>query len=190
MKLRFSSFIAAAFVAILSPLSGCSDDPDDTGAGGAGGTDAGSTSASVSASSAVGSGGAGGAGSTSASTGTGGDGGSTGSGSGQAPTFETLQYVVQNACWGAGCHNDEMNPLDLMIDGELHTRVSSHVTKNCGNLIDTGNPEESGLIRILKGPCGGTPRMPLECVSDGDAACIPPDYIEALTQWIADGAQE
>ncbi|WP_437294688.1 hypothetical protein [Sorangium sp. So ce426] len=188
MNLRFSSFIAAAFVAILSPLPGCSDDPDDTGAGGAGGTDAGSTSASVSTSSAVGSGGAGGASSSSASTG--GDGGSTGSGSEQAPTFETFQYVVQNACWGAGCHNDEMNPLDLMIDEELHTRVSSHITKNCGDLINIDNPEESGLIKILKGPCGATPRMPLECVSDGDAACIPADYLEALTQWIADGAQE
>ncbi|WP_437852492.1 hypothetical protein [Sorangium sp. So ce363] len=188
MKFRFSSFIAAAFVAILSPLPGCSDDPDDTGAGGAGGTEAGSTSASVSASSAVGSGGSGGAGSTSASTG--GDGGSTGSGSGQEPTFETLQFVIQNACFGAGCHNDDMNPLNLMVDGELHMRVSSHVTKNCGDLVDTENPEESALIKILKGPCGGTPRMPLECVNDGDAKCIPPDYIEALTQWIADGAQE
>ncbi|WP_437525156.1 hypothetical protein WME79_37580 [Sorangium sp. So ce726] len=188
MKLRLSSFIAAAIVAVLSPLAGCSDSPDDTGAGGAGGTDAGSTSASVSTSSAVGSGGAGGAGSTSASTG--GDGGSTGSGSGREPTFETFTYVVQNACWGAGCHNDEMNPLNLRVDGELHTRVSSHVTKHCGDLLNTDNPEESGLIKILKGPCGGTPRMPLECVSDGDAACIPPDYIQALTQWIADGAQE
>lgn len=188
MKLRFSSFIAAAIVAILSPLPGCSDNPDDTGAGGAGGTDAGSTSAGVSTSSAVGSGGSGGAGSTSASTG--GDGGSTGSGSGQAPTFETLHFVIQNACFGAGCHNDDMNALDLMIDEELHMRVSSHTTKNCGALVNLDNPEESALIKILKGPCGATPRMPLECVNDGDAKCIPPDYIEALTQWIADGAQE
>ncbi|WP_437324763.1 hypothetical protein [Sorangium sp. So ce381] len=188
MKLRISSFIVVAFVAVLSPLPGCSDDPDDTGAGGAGGTDASSTSASVSTSSAVGSGGSGGAGSTSASTG--GDGGSTGSGSEIEPTFETLQFVIQNACFGAGCHNDDMNPLNLMIDGELHARVSSHTTKNCGDLIDPGNPEESGLIKILKGPCGATPRMPLECVNEGDSKCIPPDYIEALTQWIADGAQE
>ncbi|WP_437587570.1 hypothetical protein [Sorangium sp. So ce1000] len=188
MKFRISSFISIAIVAILSPLPGCSDNPDDTGAGGAGGTDAASTSTSGSTSSAVGSGGSGGAGSTSASSG--GDGGSTGSGSEIEPTFETLQFVIQNACFGSGCHNDGMNRLNLMIDGELHMRVGSHITKNCGALVNPDNPEESALIKILEGSCGATPRMPLECVNDGDSKCIPPEYIQALAQWIADGAQE
>ncbi|WP_437302951.1 hypothetical protein [Sorangium sp. So ce388] len=189
MELRLSSFIAVAFVAILSPLAGCSDTPDDTGdggGGGAGGSEAGSTSASASTSSA---GGSGVTGSTSVSTS--GAGGSTGSGSGVEPTFETVKFVIENVtCFGAGCHNDDMNRLDLQVDGELHARLTSHITEDCGPLVDTSNPQESALIKVLKGPCGSTPRMPLECINDGDAKCVPADYIEAMTQWIADGAQE
>ncbi|WP_437723788.1 hypothetical protein [Sorangium sp. So ce861] len=104
-----------------------------------------------------------------------------------------MKFVIENAsCFGAGCHNDEMNPLDLQIDGELRTRLTTHVSANCGNLpiVNPGKPEESALIKILKEPCGETPRMPLECVNDGDAKCVPPNYIEALSQWIADGALE
>ncbi|WP_437499155.1 hypothetical protein [Sorangium sp. So ce1099] len=128
-------------------------------------------------------------GSTSASTS--GAGGSTGSGSGVEPTFETVKFVIENVtCFGAGCHNDEMNRLDLQLDEDLHTRLVSHMTEDCGPLVDTANPQESALIKILKGPCGSTPRMPLECVNDGDAKCVPDDYIEAMTQWIADGAKE
>ncbi|WP_437603933.1 hypothetical protein [Sorangium sp. So ce590] len=188
MKPRLSSFIAAAIIAILSPLPGCAETPDDTGGGGTGGSDPGSTSASGSTSSGVGAGGSGGAGSTSASTG---GGGSTGSGSEIEPTFETVKFVIENVtCFGAGCHNDDMNPLDLMINEELHTTITSHMSKNCGPLVNLGNPQESALVKVLKGPCGSTPRMPLECVNDEDQACVPPDYIEAITQWIADGALE
>ncbi|WP_437970962.1 hypothetical protein WMF04_17490 [Sorangium sp. So ce260] len=120
-----------------------------------------------------------------------GSGGSTGSGSGIEPTFETVKFVIDNVtCFGAGCHNDDMNPLDLQIDEELHARLISHTTKGCGPLVNLGNPPESALVKILKGPCGSTPRMPLECVNDGDTKCVTDDYIQAITQWIADGAVE
>lgn len=181
MKYRSSSFIAAAIVAVLSPLAGCSDTPDDTGAGGAGG--GGGSDSSVSSGSP--------AGSTSSSTS--GVGGSTGSGNEIPPTFATVQFVIQSAsCFGAGCHNDEMNPLDLQLNEELHTRLTTHISKNCGDLpiVNPGKPDESAFIKILKGPCGATPRMPIECVNDGDAKCVPNEYIDAIAQWIADGATE
>ncbi|KYF96887.1 hypothetical protein BE20_58875 [Sorangium cellulosum] len=104
-----------------------------------------------------------------------------------------MKFVIENAsCFGAGCHNDEMNPLNLKVDAELRTRLTTHVSKNCGNIpvVNPGKPEESALIKILEGPCGETMRMPLGCVNDGDANCVPPSYIEALSQWIADGALE
>ncbi|XXX75931.1 hypothetical protein WMF30_50605 [Sorangium sp. So ce134] len=104
-----------------------------------------------------------------------------------------MKFVIENVtCFGAGCHNDDMNPLDLRVDEELHARLTSHVSRNCGNLpiVNPGNPQESALIKILTGPCGTTPRMPPECVNDGDAKCVPDDYIQAITQWIADGALE
>ncbi|MGK4007361.1 hypothetical protein WMF31_32365 [Sorangium sp. So ce1036] len=206
MKCRLSSFIAAAIVAILSPLAGCTETPDDTGAGGAGGSGAsvgsGGSGASGGSEGSGGSGGSGGpTGSTSAGTGggggAGGGSGSTGSGDEIPPTFETVKFVIENVtCFGAGCHNDEQNPLDLRVDGELHARLTSHISKNCGNIpiVNPGKPEESALIKILKGPCGvppqDTPRMPPDCLNDGDSKCVPDNYMQALTQWIADGAQE
>ncbi|MGK3991858.1 hypothetical protein [Sorangium sp. So ce1024] len=129
--------------------------------------------------------------STSASTS--GAGGSGGSGDEIPPTFATVKFVIQNAsCFGAGCHNDEMNPLDLQLNDELHSRLLSHVSKNCGDIpiVTPGNPEESALVKILKGPCGPTPRMPIECVNDGDAKCVPDEYIDAIAQWITNGAAE
>ncbi|WP_437731322.1 hypothetical protein [Sorangium sp. So ce1335] len=188
MKLRLSSFIAAAIVAILSPLAGCSDNPDDTGVGGAGGSDgSGGSGGGVTSVGTTGSTSA----STSATSGTGG--GSTGTGNEIAPTFATVKSVIQMAsCFGAGCHNDEMNPLDLQIDEELRARMVSHISEACGGIpiVNPGKPEESALIKILKGPCGDTPRMPIECVNEGDAKCVPDDYIQAMAQWIADGALE
>lgn len=108
-------------------------------------------------------------------------------------TFETFKFVItQTPCFGAGCHNDAQNPLNLRADDLLYKRVSSHISKNCGNLpiVNPGKPQESALIKILKGPCAPTPRMPVGCVDDEDAKCIPSDYIAAIAQWIANGAKE
>jgi hypothetical protein len=64
------------------------------------------------------------------------------------------------------------------------------ISKNCGNfpVVNPGKPQESAIVKILKGPCGTTPRMPIDCVDDGDSKCVPPEYIAAITQWIANGA--
>lgn len=116
----------------------------------------------------------------------------TGSDGGDVPaTFETMERIISQApCLGAGCHNDEQNPLDLRVDAELHGRITARVSEACGGIpvVNPGNPAQSALIQLLKGPCGSTPRMPIGCVADGDGSCVPPDYIAALEQWIADGA--
>ncbi|MDD9969690.1 MAG: hypothetical protein OXR73_25825 [Myxococcales bacterium] len=106
-------------------------------------------------------------------------------------TFETLQFVISQApCLGAGCHNDEQNPLDLRVDDRLLSRLTETMSANCGNVpvINPGKPQDSALIMLLDGPCGPTPRMPLGCVEDADGACVPREYITALEQWIAAGA--
>lgn len=126
-------------------------------------------------------------------------GGSAGSSSGGAAagatgvpaTFETVKQVFREVpCLGAGCHNDHMNPLDLRDSETLHSHLLSRFSVNCGNLpiVNPGKPNESALIKILKGPCGITPRMPIGCVNDEDATCIPPAFMAAMTQWIANGA--
>ena len=110
-----------------------------------------------------------------------------------AASFETLKFVIMQApCFGSGCHNDAQNPLNLMVDDNLYATLTSHISKNCGDLpvVDPGNPQGSALVKILRGPCGSTPRMPLGCVDDQSGSCVPAEYIAAIEQWIADGAPQ
>jgi hypothetical protein len=54
-----------------------------------------------------------------------------------------------------------------------------------------GNPQDSALVKLLKGPCGDTNRMPFgKCFEDGDDGCVAPEYIAAIEQWIAKGAPQ
>jgi hypothetical protein len=63
------------------------------------------------------------------------------------------------------------------------------VTEHCGVVVKPGFPQESAIVRLLKGPCGETDRMPFgKCFADGDEGCIAPDYIAAIEKWIANGA--
>jgi hypothetical protein len=78
----------------------------------------------------------------------------------------------------------------MQLDDQLHMRLTTRISANCGNIpvVNPSKPQESALVKILKGPCGTTPRMPVGCVNDGDGGCIPDDYIIAIEQWIANGA--
>jgi hypothetical protein len=123
--------------------------------------------------------------------------GPTAAGSGSSSaipvTFDTFKKVINDApCFGAGCHNDAQNPLNLRVDDQLYGRLTSHISKECGGIpvVNPGKPQESAVVKILKGPCSATPRMPLGCVDDQDSTCIPADYIAAITQWIANGAPQ
>lgn len=83
------------------------------------------------------------------------------------------------------------HPLTLQDDGQLYNNLTTYVSKACGNmqLVSKGNPTQSALLKILKGPCGDTPRMPYGCKPEDDS-CIPDDYIAAISQWIANGAPQ
>lgn len=99
------------------------------------------------------------------------------------------------SCYAAPCHAEGNvvappdDPLVLQDDADLYVHMTSYVSKACGNikLIDPGNPDGSALVKILQGPCGDTPRMPRECSDD---ACIPAEYIDAISRWISAGAPE
>jgi hypothetical protein len=199
-----------ATVTILALLAGCGDQGDAplrTGdastigaspdAGGSAAMDAGSSAAMDagglnpgSADSGVDSGGR----DSGSMSNTGQDGGSSAtsdSGSAIPATFDTVKLIItETTCFGAGCHNDDQNPLNLRVDDQLHMRLRSRISKACGNIpvVNPGKPQESALIKILKGPCGATQRMPLGCVDDQDATCVPPDYLAAIERWIAAGA--
>ena len=68
--------------------------------------------------------------------------------------------------------------------------MTSLISHNCGELpiVSPGKPQDSALVKILKGPCGQTPRMPLGCVGADDGGCVPDEFIAAIEQWIAAGA--
>jgi hypothetical protein len=115
------------------------------------------------------------------------------------PTFDTVKLVLGGGgaitqCAAAPCHAvggmaPPGNPLTLQNTPDLYANMTSYVAKDCGNLklVNPGKPEESALLKILKGPCGAVPRMPYMCSGE---ACIPDDYIAALSQWIANCAPE
>jgi hypothetical protein len=128
-------------------------------------------------------------------------GGSAGSSSGLAATFATVKLVFGGGggimtCAAAPCHGvngaaPPGDPLELPTnnDAQLYTNLTSYVSQACGGmkLVAPGKPAQSALLTILKGPCGMTPRMPYGCSAEaGD--CIPDEYIEAVSQWIASGA--
>ncbi|WP_437544686.1 hypothetical protein WME97_36505 [Sorangium sp. So ce367] len=186
MKLRLSNFAAAAILTLLSALSGCSDD------GSTGSSEAGTTTTSnASGSGGQGSGGDGAGGATASSSTSAGTGGG---GSAVEPTFETVRAVVaQTGCSDASCHNGEAEPR-LLDDETLYATLTTHISEACGDipLVTPGEPEQSALVKILKGPCGDIARMPNGCVSEPgpEYTCLPQAYIEAIEQWVADGAQQ
>jgi hypothetical protein len=171
-----------ALALFWAALAGCSGSIDDKGgAGGAAGI-------------AVVGGGSGGGGACVPS----GSGGGSGS-SAIPPTFATVKLVLAGGgaimpCASAPCHAAGGNappghPLTLQDTPQLYANMLSFVSSACGNipLVNPGTPEESALLKILRGPCGATPRMPYMCSGD---ACIPDDYIAALSQWVASCAPE
>ena len=96
---------------------------------------------------------------------------------------------ISASCHAAGGTAPPDNPLSLSIDDNLYTRLTTHISKNCGNVpvVNPGHPDQSALIKVLKEGCDPTPRMPYQCSGDG---CIPDDYIAAVAQWIADCAPQ
>jgi hypothetical protein len=116
-------------------------------------------------------------------------------------TFETIKLVFGGGggimpCSAAPCHGvagvaPPGKPLELPPndDQQLYTNLTTYVSTACNDtkLVTPGNPAQSALLRILKGPCGMTPRMPYGCDPQaGD--CIPDEYIAAVERWIAGGA--
>ena len=166
--------------------------PSSAGAPGVAGspTSAGTSSGGASAGSA---GTPGSGGSAGASTGSGGAAAGAG-GSAVPATYATVQRIVMMQCYGgSGCHSDPQNPMPLKLDDTLYTTLTTHTTADCGKVIDTANPSNSALVKLLSGPCGTlpdqTPRMPFStCISDGDPGCVVPEDIAAILAWITKGA--
>lgn len=120
----------------------------------------------------------------------GGAAGSTGSGGGAIePTFAMLKGVIQTSCFGGVCHDLPEHPFRLVLDDKLYATLTTHVTETCGPVVKPGSPQDSALVKLLKGPCGETERMPYnKCFEDTDEGCVRPEYIAAIEQWIAKGA--
>ena len=126
-------------------------------------------------------------------------GGATGSGGvlmtgGASPyaNFASVVQIAQVKCGGAGCHaGGEQKPVLLGVDNAtLYSTLKSYVVKECGNrvLVKPGAPQDSAFYLAQQGQCGNTiPRMPLGCNEEN---CTPPDYLEGVRQWIANGASE
>jgi hypothetical protein len=179
-------------VALLVALEACSSEVETpTASGGMAGTSsivAGASAGVPAATAGTASGGA--AGSSSSGAGGVSAGGGAGSGgSAPQPTFEGVKTMIQASCFGGLCHDLAEHPLKLKIDDALYTTLTTYSTEHCGPLVKVGSPQESALVKLLKGPCGETERMPYgKCNQDGDEGCVSPQTIAALEQWIMSGA--
>lgn len=191
---RHSSILTGtgSSLALLAALVACSSEVETPaasgGMAGTGTTVAGASAGVPAATAGTASGGA--AGGTSSGAGGVGVGGGAGSGgSAPQPTFEGVKTMIQGSCFGGLCHDLAEHPLKLKIDDALYTTLTTYSTKHCGPLVKVGSPQESALIKLLKGPCGETERMPYgKCLQDGDEGCVSPQTIAALEQWIMSGA--
>jgi hypothetical protein len=170
MKFRGSSFFAAAAAAILlSPLAGCPGHIEDVS--GTGGTGGGTPCVSQNLTTTP------------------------------PATFATVRASFMGggaipSCASAPCHaTGSMEPppprlpLTLQDDANLYHNVMSYTSTACGNipLVNPGKPQESGLVKILSGPCGTTIQMPFACTGE---QCFAADTIAAISAWIANCAPE
>jgi len=221
MKFKASLFAAPAALAAVLSIANCggSDTADPSGTAGspaAGGAGTGAAGKGGAAGSAAGApaAGLGGGGTPSAAAGAGGTGGGVpsagtagkagGSGGGTAggaaveATFNTVRSIIEMSCFGGnGCHGQEGNPMPLKLDSTLYASVTSHVTLNCGKLVDTTNAAQSALVKVMQGDCGTAPavtaRMPWDKCFEGEVDneyCVAPAKIAAVQAWIAKGAPQ
>jgi hypothetical protein len=132
-------------------------------------------------------GGAGGAG---AGGGAGGAPAACGGSSGNSPNanFAYIRTLVADTCGGAGCHNEAPMQPQLVDDAALYTTLTTYRAQLCRNrvLVKPCAPEESAFYLVQRGECEDVAQMPFGCVD----RCTPPDDIEAIRQWIANGAPE
>jgi hypothetical protein len=111
-------------------------------------------------------------------------------------TWDTLKLVLTGThppCNSSICHNGNGKVslgFPVANDDQLYSVLTQYVSMACDNLVLVvpGHPEQSALVKVLKGPCSDqVPRMPNGC-TDADGNCVPDDYIAAVEQWITNGA--
>ena len=175
-----------------TPQGGARSATGGTGAGGhAGSAGHGGSGSGGSAEGGVKGGGSGGAGR--GGSGAGGAsalGGTSGAGGSSLANFATIHDIVFTLCGGSGCHQPGDTPPAMLVDdAKLHATLTSFVSQLCGNrvLVKPGSPQDSAFYLAQAGECGPSlPQMPLGCVDN----CTPPNYLEGVRQWIANGAPQ
>lgn len=122
-------------------------------------------------------------------SGTGGQSGAGGASS-QYANFATVAQIVQVQCGGSGCHNGDTSPtMNGLSDADLYKTLTTYVSALCGKcvLVKPGSPDQSAFYLAQMGLCGNSlSQMPLGCVDN----CTPPDYLDGIRQWIANGASQ
>lgn len=101
------------------------------------------------------------------------------------PNFQTVRDIATR-CAGVICHSGTMNPM-IQDTPNLYQTLTTYQAGLCSGfkLIEPCKPEESAFYLAQRGECANIPRMPLECVDN----CTPTEDLEALRQWIANGAK-
>jgi hypothetical protein len=120
--------------------------------------------------------------------------GTDGGGASPYANFSTIQQIVQLKCGGASCHNSGLQNPMFQDDANLYSALTTSKAPDCMNytLVKAGAPTESAMYLAISGACPCVPQMPDGCTGGDpngpDYSCLPPDYIEGVRQWIANGA--
>jgi hypothetical protein len=121
--------------------------------------------------------------------------GTDGGGASPYANFSTVEQIVQIKCGGASCHNSVQNPMFASAP-DLYTALTTDQAPDCKNytLVKAGDPTQSAMYLAISGACPCVPQMPDGCTGGDpngpDYSCLPPDYIEGVRQWIANGAPQ
>ena len=117
-------------------------------------------------------------------------------GSSPYANFATMGQIVSYRCGGSSCHNSKAQPPWLVNDSTLYPSLTTGRAPDCMNLplVTPGAPEQSAFYLVLAGPCECVGQMPNGCTggdpTSPEYSCIPPDYIEGVREWIANGASQ
>jgi hypothetical protein len=99
------------------------------------------------------------------------------------------QNIFGPTCANSGCHDGTFEPDFRTIESSYHSLVYRIPVKNDGSLtyrVDPGNPNKSAIVKRLAGTI--SPQMPIEIEPDSDWWTKSEEYIQNVTNWIANGA--
>jgi hypothetical protein len=117
------------------------------------------------------------------------------------PTWSNVALILTSgsSCTSSDCHGGRHTYGGFVAANKdkFYDALLTYVSRSCDNrtLVVPGDPEMSALPQLIGEGCeaanGELVRMPSYCMrTEEDDSCIPMDWVEVVSEWIAKGAPE